>query len=60
MIEYYRVLDGGPQVPTPGDIFIANDHNRAVIEASLANQSSLMANRFREQTQEPELTIKQE
>eukprot|EP00972_Heterocapsa_arctica_P106129 15633215-Heterocapsa_arctica.AAC.1 len=60
MIDYSRVLAGRPQASTPGEVFLLNDPNRTVIEASLANHSSSMARRLRELTHITELSIKQE
>eukprot|EP00972_Heterocapsa_arctica_P020034 2957667-Heterocapsa_arctica.AAC.1 len=52
MVEYYRALNGLTQIATKGEIFLADDLERTRVEASLTNQSSLMARRLREQTQE--------
>eukprot|EP00972_Heterocapsa_arctica_P013232 1944756-Heterocapsa_arctica.AAC.1 len=60
MVEYFRALNGLTQVATEGQIFLADDPERTRVEASLANQSSLMARRFRETTQETETSIKHE
>eukprot|EP00972_Heterocapsa_arctica_P033301 4901263-Heterocapsa_arctica.AAC.1 len=59
MVEYYRTLNGLRQAATKGEISLGNDPDRAMVEISLANQSSLMARRYREQTQDTETTIKQ-
>eukprot|EP00972_Heterocapsa_arctica_P042482 6261433-Heterocapsa_arctica.AAC.1 len=59
MVEYCRTLNGNDQAATKGEIFLGNDPDRAMVEISLVNQSSLLARRYREQTQETETTIKQ-
>eukprot|EP00972_Heterocapsa_arctica_P039211 5777617-Heterocapsa_arctica.AAC.1 len=59
MVEYYRTLNGPEQVATKGEIFLGNDPDKTMVEISLANQSSLMARRYREHTQDTETSIKQ-
>eukprot|EP00972_Heterocapsa_arctica_P010254 1506058-Heterocapsa_arctica.AAC.1 len=59
MVEYYRTLNGPDQAATKGGLFLVNDPDRAMVEISLVNQSSLMVRRYREQTQYTETSIKQ-
>eukprot|EP00972_Heterocapsa_arctica_P012433 1826069-Heterocapsa_arctica.AAC.1 len=59
MIYYLRTLHGPDQAMMKGEIFLGNDPDRAMIEASLVNQSSRLARKYREQTQDSETFIKQ-
>eukprot|EP00972_Heterocapsa_arctica_P091874 13550013-Heterocapsa_arctica.AAC.1 len=52
MVEYYRVLNGPTHAATRGELFLVNDPDRAMVEVSPLNQSTLLARRCREQAQE--------
>eukprot|EP00972_Heterocapsa_arctica_P038753 5711877-Heterocapsa_arctica.AAC.1 len=58
MVEYLRTLHGTDQAMTKGETFLGNDPDRAMVEASLSNQSGRFARRYREQTQDSETSIK--
>eukprot|EP00972_Heterocapsa_arctica_P115762 16449578-Heterocapsa_arctica.AAC.1 len=49
-VEYYRALNGLTHVAMKGEIFMADNPERARVDASLTNQRSLMARRLWEQT----------